>query len=172
MSNLQNNRISQALTPATVTEIKALLRQIEDKLPFLIGLTNEERKMMPKISRSNKLFVDDTLQACVDNSALLPPYLDIAEMRKDYELYRTLGEILQPVAQLYEKVRDTQILAGSEAYSTALMSYRMFQMAGKSGVPGLDAIVTRLSERFAGQGPSGSPEPSDQPGPEEDAAAG
>jgi hypothetical protein len=116
--------------------------------------------------------VDETLQACADNASLLPGYLNVEEMRKDYALYRALGDVLQPLAQLYEKVRDTQMLAGSEAYSTALMSYRMFQMAGKSGMPGMDAVVSRLSERFAGQGASATPEPADLPGPEDDAAAG
>lgn len=166
MSNLLNNRISAALSAQDVEDIKLLLRQAEAKIPFLIGLTNEERKMMPKINRSNKLFVDDALQACQDNAALLPAYLQVAEMRKDYELYRSLGDVLQPLAQLYEKVRDTQILAGSEAYSSALMAYRMFQMAAESGLPGLDSVVSRLSERFAGQGAGNGAEPAETPGPE------
>lgn len=172
MSNLQNNRVSASLAQQEVEDLKSLIRQIEAKLPFLLGLTNDERRLLPKISRSNKLFVDETLQACADNASLLPGYLNVEEMRKDYALYRALGDVLQPLAQLYEKVRDTQMLAGSEAYSTALMSYRMFQMAGKSGMPGMDAVVSRLSERFAGQGASASPEPADLPGPEDDAAAG
>jgi hypothetical protein len=66
-------------------------------------------------------------------------------------------------------VRDTQILAGSEAYSTALMAYRMFQMAAQSGMPGLDSVVSRLSERFAGQGAANGAEPADLPGPEDGA---
>jgi hypothetical protein len=172
MSNLQNNRLSAALAPEAAAEIRQMVRQIEQKLPFLLGLTPEERKALPKINRSNKLFVDETLQACADNGNFLPPYLDVAEMRRDYELYRALGEVLQPLAQLYEKLRDTQILAGSEAFSTALMAYRMLQMAARSGMPGLDTVVSRLSERFASQGPSGPAEAEDGPEPGEEPAAG
>lgn len=172
MSNLQNNRLSAQLDPTAAAEIRQLIRQIEDKMPFLLGLTPEERKALPKINRSNKLFVDETLQACADNGAFLPAYLDVSEMRRDYELYRALGEVLQPLAQLYEKLRDTQILAGSEAFSTALMSYRMLQMAARSGMPGLDTVVSRLAERFAGQGPSADAAAEEGPDPDEAPDAG
>jgi len=50
---------------------------------------------------------------------------------------------------LYNKVRDTQMLAGSEAYSSSLMIYRMFKSAADTGVPGTQAIYNGLKERFA-----------------------
>ena len=152
MASLQNNRISAALTAQDVQDILAAIQVIENKLPFIVGLTADERKTLPKINRQNKLFVDDALQACTNNASLLPTYVSVGEMQKDYDLYRTLEQVLQPLAQLYEKVRDTQILAGSEAYSSALTVYKLFQMAAAVGMPGMDTIVAQLSERFAGQG--------------------
>ena len=152
MASLQNNRISAALTAQDVQDILAAIQVIENKLPFIVGLTADERKTLPKINRQNKLFVDDALQACANNASLLPTYVSVGEMQKDYDLYRTLEQVLQPLAQLYEKVRDTQILTGSESYSSALTVYKLFQMAAAVGMPGMDTIVAQLSERFAGQG--------------------
>ena len=85
---------------------------------------------------------------------MLPAYVNVPEMLKDFDLYRFLEQVLQPIAQLYEKVRDTQILAGSEAYTIALVAYKQFQIAVASGMPGMDTIVAQLSERFSGQGPT------------------
>lgn len=152
MANIQNNRISATLSAQDIHDILAAVQVIESKLPFIVGLTAEERKTMLKINRQNKLFVDDALQACINNSQLLPTYVSVTEMQKDYDLYRSLEQVLQPLAQLYEKVRDTQTLAGSEAYSSALTVYKLFQMAAAVGMPGMDTIVAQLSERFAGQG--------------------
>lgn len=152
MQNLQNNRLSAALTQQDIADIKAAITVISNKLPFLVGLTADERKTMPKINRQNKLFVDDALQACIDNSSILPNYVNVGEMKKDFQLYVSLGEVLMPLSQLYEKVRDTQILAGSEAYSSALVVYKMMQMAASSGIPGMETIAAQLSERFKGQG--------------------
>lgn len=162
MANIQNNRISAGLSPTDIQDILAAINTITNKMPFLIGLTAEERKVLPKINRQNKLFVDDSLQACNNNTSLLPNYISVAEMQKDYDLYRSLEQVLQPLAQLYEKVRDTQTLAGSEAYSSALMIYKMFQMAAGVGMPGMDTIVAQLSERFAGQGAT-NPDETDTP---------
>lgn len=155
MATLQNNRISATLSAQDIHDILGAIQVIESKLPFIVGLTAEERKSLPKINRLNKLFVDDALQACNNNSQLLPNYVSVAEIQKDYDLYRSLEQILQPLAQLYEKVRDTQILAGSEAYSSSLTVYKLFQMAAAVGMPGMDTIVSQLAERFSGQGPTG-----------------
>ena len=162
MANIQNNRISAGISPADIQDILAAIDTIANKMPFLIGLTAEERKTLPKINRQNKLFVDDALQACSNNAGLLPNYISVAEMQKDYDLYRSLEQVLQPLAQLYEKVRDTQTLAGSESFSSALMVYRMFQMAAGVGMPGMDTIVAQLAERFAGQGAT-NPDATDTP---------
>lgn len=159
MANIQNNRLSASLSANDVQDILTAIQTIESKLPFIIGLTTEERKTLPKINRQNKLFVDDALQACINNATLLPNYISVGEMQKDYELYRSLEQVLQPLAQLYEKVRDTQMLAGSEAFSSALMVYKMFQMAAGVGMPGMETIVAQLAERFNGQGGTTNEEP-------------
>ena len=44
------------------------------------------------------------------------------------------------------------MIAGSEAYASALTAYRLFEAAAKAGVLGADAAYIPLAERFAGQG--------------------
>jgi hypothetical protein len=49
---------------------------------------------------------------------------------------------------LCERIPDTKIWVGSGAYVSALALYRLFGSAADAGVPGTDAIVDHLKERF------------------------
>ena len=48
------------------------------------------------------------------------------------------------------------MLAGSEAYVTALAAYRNFEAAAKAGIQGADTIYELLKARFSGQGGTGA----------------
>lgn len=152
MANLTNNRLSITLTPEELKKALNALQEVNAVLPFLTGLTVEERMKLPKIDGSNRLFVQDALKVMKQNGAIMPNFVNVEELEKDFTLYEQLDSVLSAVNQLQEKLRDTQMLAGSEAYSSALMAYRMFQMAADAGLPGMDTVVDDLKQRFAGQG--------------------
>ena len=156
MSNVLNNRLSVTVDPAVITEVKTRIEEINALLPFLTGLTKEERKTLPKINRSNKVFVEDTLASMRQNGNILPNFVQLEEVEKDYSLYNDLKVLALELATLSEKVNDTRILAGSEAYSTSLLAYKMFGVAANSGVAGAEALYSRLKERFAQSGGSAS----------------
>ncbi|MFN7119116.1 MAG: hypothetical protein ACK4TA_20125 [Saprospiraceae bacterium] len=156
--NLGNNRISANLNPDDFNAVKQALYEIRSRMPFLLGLTLEERKKLPKISRSNKLFVEDALEVARQNPEVLPYYLPVHELEKDFQLFQQLSEILFPLEQLYEKVRDTQIMAGSEAYQASLVMYKLTRVAAEAGMPGMDTAHAKLKLRFEGQGPQGGSE--------------
>ncbi|WP_299897186.1 hypothetical protein [uncultured Aquimarina sp.] len=148
MSNVLNNRLSVTVDPAVITEVKNRIEEINTLLPFLTGLTKEERRTLPKINRSNKIFVEDTLDSMRQNGNILPNFISVDEVEKDYDLYNELKVLALELAQLTEKVNDTHILAGSEAYTTSLLAYKMFGVAANSGVAGAEALHNRLKERF------------------------
>lgn len=154
MANITNNRISSTMTAAQVTAVKAALQTIQTNMPFLLGLTNEERISLPKINVSNKAFTEDAINAMVNNPSFLPAYFNVAEIQKDMTLFVQLDELLGLVNQLAEKMSDTQLLAGSEAYVTALAAYRNFESAASAGLSGADTIYEQLKTRFANQGNS------------------
>jgi hypothetical protein len=78
-------------------------------------------------------------------------------MQNDLSLFTQLDEIILLVKQLLERLEDTQMLAGSEAYTSALAVYRLISSAADAGVPGADAVNAQLKARFAGQGGAGTP---------------
>nr|WP_319399225.1 hypothetical protein [uncultured Carboxylicivirga sp.] len=147
MNNI-DNKISAELNVEVLTQIKDLLKQITDLMPFLIGLSPDERMRYPKMDVSNKDFVNDAVNAISNDGAILPAYINPDEMKKDLNLFNQLEEVLMPLSYLYDQVRDTQMMAGSEAYSTALMIYKMAKVAAKAGLPGANGIYTQLRGRF------------------------
>lgn len=152
MANLTNNRLNITATAAQITAVKAALQTINTNLPFLIGLTIEERVALPAIDVNNKAFTEDAINAGVNNPTLVPNFVSMPNMQNDLLLYNQLDEIKGLVNQLLEKIEDTQLLAGSESYISGLALYKFFTAAADAGVAGADAVVAQLKTRFAGQG--------------------
>lgn len=144
------------MTPEDFNAIKQAIQEINMRMPFLTGLTTEERRKLAKMNRTNKLFVADAIEVARENPSMLPYYLPVEELVKDYELFQQLNELLLPLEQLFERVRDTQILAGSEAYQTSLVLYKLMRVAAEAGMPGMDTAYAKLRVRFEGQGPQGT----------------
>ncbi len=151
MSNISNNRISVIATQAQLEDVKAGIQAIGNNLPFLVGLKTEERSSLMAIDVNNKAFTEDAINAGLVNQELLPAYVSVKDMQLDLGLFVQLDVVIPMVKQLLEKLMDTQLLAGSEAYMSALMLYRLFKSAAGAGIPGADAIVAQLEPRFAAQ---------------------
>jgi hypothetical protein len=148
MSNLTNNRLNVVMTDQQVAAVKTAIQTIATNMPFLIGLTTDERIGLPKINVSNKAFAEDALNAVSNNAGMLPVFINVQQMQNDYKLFTQLDELLGVFRQLLEKAEDTQMLAGSEAYVAALTSYKLFMAASDAGIVGADAIVNSLRQRF------------------------
>ena len=84
----------------------------------------------------------------------------VAAMQADYQLFTQLDELLGLVRQVLERLEDTQMLAGSEAYVAALSAYKLFTAAADAGIAGADAIADSLRQRFVSSAsPAGGPTP-------------
>jgi len=149
MSNLLNDRVNAIATPAQVTAIKTAFQTISTNLPSLAGLTADERKSLTTIDVGNKAFTEDAINAAVNNPNLVPAYISIANMKNDLTLFTQLDELSAMASQLCERIEDTKMLAGSEAYGAALSLYKAFGAAADAGVPGTKGIVEQLKKRFA-----------------------
>lgn len=157
MANLSNNRLDFTLSQSDVTAINDSIDALNSSLDFLIGLTVTERITLPAIDVNNKAFTEDAINAATSNETLLPGYISVVAMKNDLDLFNQLEPIKIKLNQILEKINDTQLLAGSEAYTSALAIYKLFGSAADAGVPGTDTIYDLLKQRFAGQGGTGKP---------------
>jgi hypothetical protein len=141
------NQISATLTQADRDAVLTAITTIKQKLPFLLDLTIEERKALPKMGDKSRAFVSKALEVATQNPDFLPRSFDLEEMRKDVQLFEAMYPIVMAFVQLQELLDDTYVAVGSEAYSAALQVYN-YAKAGGQGA-GLEAVVDELGQRFA-----------------------
>ena len=156
MQNPNLNRLSITLSAQDVQDIQQHLDGIEQKMPFLLELTGDEIKRMPKIDVSNHDFVRETLNVLATEAIPLPNGVNASEIQKDYDLFDQLDQLSLRIEQLYKMVQHTRTLAGSEAYQSSLFVYKLIQAYAGAGMPGFGALNDRLKSRFSGQGGSGT----------------
>lgn len=140
--------IDASITDAQRTAVFAAITQIDTLLAFLINLTAQERQTLPKMGSATQSFVSKALEIAANNPQFIPPYADIPAMKKDFELALRLQGIEMQLASLHEKVSDTNLAAGSEAYVTGLTIYNSLKAAARVNVPGAKALAAELAERF------------------------
>lgn len=154
--------IDAAITDAQRTAVFDSIAEIETNLPFLVNLTTQERQALPKMGNATHSFVSKALEIASNNPQFIPPYVDLDAMRKDYELALRLQGIEMQIASLQEKLMDTNLAAGSEAFVTGLTLYNSIKAAAKVNVPGAKVLAAELAERFA-QTPGAESVPELQP---------
>jgi hypothetical protein len=143
---MPNTTISATLSTTNREIIMSAIATIKASLPFLIDLTNEERKALPKMGDKSRAFVSKALEVAPQNPDFLPRSFDLDEMRKDVLLFEQLYPLLLSLNQLQELLEDTYVAVGSEAYSSALMVYKYAKASDQGS--GLEGIVEDLGQRF------------------------
>lgn len=143
--------ISASVAAADLAAVKAAIATINSKLPFLIALSNEERKKLVKMGPKSLEFVQDCRSIAQNYPDVLPASFNSAEFGKDADLARSLSEINMLLKEISEKIGDTSLAVGSEAMRNSLEVYEYVKTASKRR-PGLKTVSEQLSQRFRDQG--------------------
>ena len=131
------NAISLNMDDEQLEELMAAMDAIDQILgPLMQALTTEQRRTLPKMS----------------DAQFAPTFMDVQEMRKDFDAVEKLMPILRKVAQLNSNLAETLKLAGSEAYVAALSYYNSVKLATRMNIPGAKPIYDDLKVRFDSNG--------------------
>lgn len=148
-----DNKITQAIPAATLTQATALLDQLRALLaPYLLSLTPAEREQMPKMGDKSLAFVQKAADYSTSLAAALPAYIDGAALRTDASVSAALLPLYAALLGLTTDVDSTRMEAGSEGYTASLLVYGALQAAAKQNQPGTQAAVGELGTRFKAQG--------------------
>lgn len=142
------NKISLSVSSESMKKISDAIHVIQGELPFLLNLSVDERKSLLKMGDKTVAFVHKAFEYANQNPQTLPAFVSLPEFEKDVQMVDSLTKVLYPLEQLVEKLDDTCKIAGSEAYSAALVYYKSVKSAANAGVPGMKGIVDDLSVRF------------------------
>ncbi|MEL6560634.1 MAG: hypothetical protein AAFQ94_20750 [Bacteroidota bacterium] len=143
------NKVSIVVTEDEKTQLTNALGIINGILDSkLVTLTVQERREYPKMSDGTVPFVRKALEYATSNPEFIPKFVDSGELKVDIEAVDDLNNIIRPINQLKERLDDSILLSGSEAYVAALAYYNTVKVGAKMNVPGAKAIANDLKKRF------------------------
>ncbi len=144
-----------ALTPEAMDGLTQAITNVDQLASaFAINLTMLERKKMYTVGDRSYPFVEQCLDYFRKHQDIGPSYLSLQQFQNQWTLFSQLRELYKLLDTVVEKLNDTCMAAGAEAFSSALVFYKAAQNAAKSKKPGADAIVADLKKRYHRQGRS------------------
>lgn len=150
------------MTAQDITDINAAIQTIRTKLPFLISISNQERKEMAKLGDKSMGFDEKCAAYIGSNPEFLPGFVETAEVNKDRALRGRIMEFFPNLQTLCESVDDTLMVVNGDLWMADLAYYQSVRQAAKRGRAGADTIYNDLRTRF----PGGNPQPpTPPPGP-------
>jgi hypothetical protein len=153
------NRVSIALNNEIVQRLRDAVKVLTDNMqPFLVKISAQERRELAKMGDKTVSFVTKSAEYAEMNPQLVPPFVDVAEMRKDVNTIGLLRPIASELEKLTDQLSDTMMLAGSEAYSSALAFYGSAKNAAKLNQPNAEVIANELKVRFSKSSVPSQPE--------------
>lgn len=87
------------------------------------------------------------------NPEFIPAYMNTAEFLKDEAVVSSLDPLGNLATQLASDIKDTMMLAGSEAIVGALLYYGTTKEAAAKGIVTAQPIYEDLSQRFTRKTP-------------------
>lgn len=147
-----DNRVSAVLEDAIVTEILGHIQAIRAALPFLLTLSAQDRRELPKMGDKSIGFDEKCVTYMASNPEFLPGFVDLAEVNKDRALRTTMLRFFADLVTLNDTVDDTLRIVTSEIWMADLAYYQAVREAARRGRPGAEAIYEDLKQRFPGAG--------------------
>jgi hypothetical protein len=141
-------KINAQVAPADVTAIKAAFALVQQKLPFLLTLTDAERKALRKVGPERLSFVVNAAQVAANNPTSLPASFDAAGFQLAVGLFTVLTDLNTVAAQLASQLDDTHMDVGVQALEGASDVYGYVQTAAKK-TPGLKPAADQLGQLYA-----------------------
>jgi len=142
----KTNQISANITAEQMSTIRTAIETLREQLPFLVDLSSEEIRRLAKAGDLSKGFLQKALLIAEQTPEILPRNFAIEEFRADMVLAENLEEIALALKPLLERINNTVIVARSDAYGHALITY---DRSKKSVDQGLTGITRDLGQRFA-----------------------
>ena len=142
------NKISAEIPQEQETQVIQYVKDIESLLPFLIGLNSKERMRLAKLSRKRVDMVERSFIHATSIPRYLPSFVTLEGFKQEVDLRDSLQRIAAEIDSLREKIDDTIILVGSEAYRSARLFYKTIKAAASVGEEDAERIAKDISYHF------------------------
>ncbi|MGK7392956.1 MAG: hypothetical protein ACNS62_00220 [Candidatus Cyclobacteriaceae bacterium M3_2C_046] len=127
-----SNVISTSIPEENIKEILKSIEVINQNIKGLVTLSKEQKDALPHMGEPTLPFVINAIRAVDDHPELIPPLVDVDEIKKDADLALSIHKILQPLKDIVAKLEDSTLLAESEAYMPSMAIYNSVKNANRT----------------------------------------
>lgn len=147
-------QVSFRLDPKENEELYASLENVRKILiPKLNSLTSKERQEIPKMGDVTFSFFAKAIEYGKAQNHFVPRYIDINELKIDFDEIKNLRQLKNIFAELYHLVDNTQMLSGNNVYMKCLSIYNQIKIGVKDKAYGAKDAYNDLKTRFPGRPP-------------------
>ncbi len=122
------------------------LGQLEQQMPFLLGLSRKDRLRLAKVGVRTRPFVADAIATALANPGIVPRSVDLESLAERATTLKNLGELKRSLGQFLEKVTDSETQLASDLFGVTRSVYAV--MKTPATVPGLKVQKDKLAKRF------------------------
>jgi len=145
-----NHRIVSGLTDQDVTELSDMIEALKAKFGFLITLTAQDRRELPKMGERSIGFEEKCATHMLMNPEFLPGFVSLDDLQEDRTLRAHLLKCFVPLQALCAAMEDTLMAVSSDIWLADLAYYHNARDGARRKLPGAEAIFNDLSSRFPG----------------------
>lgn len=141
------NLVSGVITPEQLTRYESLMAEMEALFDdILIGLSADDRRSYGVMGDRTRVFAGHAQAMVHNHGTLFPSSVDGAEFDRDLALYDNAMRMLRRLTPFYEKLGDTAMAAGYDAYQHARDVYAFAKVASPNA--GVEELVKEMRQLF------------------------
>lgn len=151
------NLISGEITAQQMERFEALMTEMETLFAHvLIGLAAEDRRTYGVMGDRTRVFAGHAQALVHGHGSLFPASVDVVEFDRDLALHDAVLRMQRRLTPFYEKLGDTAVAAGYDAYQHALEVYAFAKVATPNA--GVEVLVREMKQLFKRTRRAASPE--------------
>jgi hypothetical protein len=146
---MKQDLVSYVFTEEDFTALKQQISEIQVKIDgFAIELHIDNKRELKTLGDRSLPFTDQAFLLATQQKDLVPTYINMEEFSKDLNLFKQAKELIKMLEVIQERLNDTYIAAGADAFSTARKFYDSVKAAVKANIPGAAVAFDELKKRF------------------------
>ena len=115
---------------------------------FAIELHIDDKRELRTLGDRSLPFTEQAFLLAAQQKNLVPSYIDMDEFGKDLNLFKQSKELIKMLEVILERLKDTSIAAGADAFLTARKFYDSVKSAVKANIPGAAVAFDEMKKRY------------------------
>jgi hypothetical protein len=145
-----DNRISAVLSEQDVATVQGALATMREVLPFLVTLSAQDRREMPRLGLKSAGFDEKCVMYMASRAQFVPGFINTADVQKDRNLRSQLMRFATELQTLATSVDDTLQAISSALWMADRAYYQSVREAAHCGREDAQDVYEDLAQGFPG----------------------